>query len=87
MIGIRAIEEVVQSLSAQPRPTLDASEADPVCHLLSDEQLQELWLRNGAEMMFDEVLGDALTPLDLQELKRVMFQKMFLLTFGIRARA
>ena len=86
MIGIRAIEEAVQSLSAHPRPTLDASEAGPVCHLLSDEQLQELWLRNGAEMMFEDVLGDLLAPSDLQELKRVMFQKFYLLTFGIRAR-
>lgn len=60
---------------------------DPVCHLLSDEQLQELWLRNGAEMMFEEVLGDSLAPSDLQELKRAMFQRMYLLTFGIRERA
>lgn len=87
MIGIRAIEEVVQSLSAQPRPTVDLSEADPVCHLLSDEQLQELWLRNGAEMVFEEVLEASLAPSDLQELKRVMFQKLYRLTFGIRARA
>ena len=58
-----------------------------MCHLLSDEQLEELWLRNGAEMMFEEVLGDSLAPADLQELKRAMFQKMYLLTFGIRERA
>lgn len=58
-----------------------------MCHLLSDEQLQELWLRNGAEMMFEEVLGDSLAPSDLQELKRAMFQRMYLLTFGIRERA
>ena len=87
MIGIRAIEEVVQSLSARPRPAVDLSEADPVCHLLSDEQLQELWLRNGAEMVFEEVLEASLAPSDLQELKRVMFQKLYRLTFGIRARA
>lgn len=87
MIGIRAIEEAVQSLSAQPRPTVDISEADPVCRFLSEEQLQELWLRNGAEMMFEEVLGGSLAPADLQELKRAMFQKMYLLTFGIRKRA
>lgn len=87
MIGIRAIEEVVQSLSTQSRPTVDLSAADPVCHLLSDEQLQELWLRNGAEMMFEEVLGDSLAPSDLEELKRAMFHKMYLLTFGIRERA
>lgn len=84
MIGIRALEEVVQSLSTQPRPTVDLSEADPVCYLLSDEQLQELWLRNSAEMMFEEVLGGSLAPTDLQELKRAMFQKLYLLTFGIR---
>ena len=87
MIGIRAIEEVLQSLSAQSRPTVDLSEADPVCHLLSDEQLQELWLRNGAEMVFEEVLKASLAPSDLQELKRVMFQKLYRLTFGVRGRA
>ena len=87
MIGIRAVKGVVQSLSTQRRPTLDASEADPVCGLLSDEQLQELWLRNEAEMVFEEVLGDSLASADLQELKRAMFQKMYLLTFGIRERA
>ena len=58
-----------------------------MCRLLSDEQLQELWLRNEAEMVFDEVLGDSLAPADLQELKRAMFQNMYLLTFGIRERA
>ena len=87
MIGIRAIEEAVQSLSTQPRPTVDISEADPVCRLLSEEQLQELWLRNGAEMMFEEVLGGSLAPSDLQGLKRAMFQEFYLLTFGIRKRA
>ena len=58
-----------------------------MCRLLSDEQLQELWLRNEAEMVFEEVLRDSLTPADLQELKRAMFQNMYLLTFGIRERA
>ena len=87
MIGIEAIEEVVQSLSTQPRPTVDLSEADPVCRLLSDEQLQELWLRNEAEIVFEEVLGDLLAPADLQELKRAMFERMYLRTFGIRERA
>ena len=58
-----------------------------MCHLLSDEQLQELWLRNGAETVFEEVLGGSLAPSDLQELKRVMFHEMYRLTFGVRARA
>ena len=74
-------------MSTQPRPAVDVSEADPACCLLSDEQLQELWLRNGAEMVFEEVLGDSLAPADLQELKRAMFERMYLRTFGIRERA
>ena len=87
MIGVRAIEEVVQLLSTQPRPIVDLSEADPVCRLLLDEQLQELWLRNEAKMVFEKVLKDSLAPADLQELKRAMFEMIYLPTFGIRERA
>ena len=75
MIGIRAIEEVVQTLSAQPRPTVDASDAEFLRQFLSEEQLLELWLRNCAAMVFEEVLGGSLAPSDLQELKRSCFKK------------
>ena len=87
MIGIRAIEEVVQTLSAQPRPTVDASDAEFLRQFLSEEELLELWLRNYAAMVFEEVLGGSLAPSDLQELKRVMFQEMYRLSLGVRARA
>ena len=87
MLGIIAIEEFVQSLSAQSRPNVDASDAVLLSQFLSDEQLLELWLRNCAAMVFEEVLGDSLAPSDLQELKRVMFQEFYRLELGGRARA
>ena len=87
MTGIRAIEQVVQSLSAQPRPTPDASDAEFLSKFLSEEQLLELLLRNYAAMVFEEVLAGSLAPSDLQELKRVMFQEFYRLSLGARARA
>ena len=87
MIGIRAIEEVLQTLSTQPCPALEAFETHPVCNLLSDEQLRELWLRNCAETVFEEVLKGSLAPSDLRELKRVMFQSLYRPKFGARVRA
>ncbi len=87
MIGIKVIEEEVQFLSSNVRPNLETFNADPVYHLLPDEQLQELWLRNGIEIVFEEVLRDFLAPSDLQELKRAMFQSLYRPNFGGRVRA
>ena len=84
--GIKAIEGDVRILATQPSPGRHAIDTNTVYRFLSDEQLQELWLRNGVEMTFDNVMKDMLGGSELQELKRVMFRHLYRVSFGGRVR-
>lgn len=40
---------------------------------LSSEQLLELWVRNGVEVTFEQLLGNRLSLFAILELKQAMF--------------
>lgn len=54
--------------------------------VLSDEQLLELWMRQGVEKRFDALLNDKLGREEMQALKDVFFQHLYPSEFGGRMR-
>ncbi|KAL8789536.1 MAG: hypothetical protein Q9195_006763 [Heterodermia aff. obscurata] len=54
--------------------------------VLSQEQLREIWIRNGTELLFEDTLKSLLPVPTIKALKHVMFEKLYRLEFGGRLR-
>lgn len=80
--GAAAIEDAANFVATQYVPG-----ADPILmRLLSADNLKELWLRNAVEGMFEDLLKDTTTPLELHGLKRALFQQNYRFNFAGRIR-
>ena len=53
---------------------------------LSEEQMLEIWMRQGVEIGFDALLGEELGGDELQALRDVFFQLLYRPEFGDRMR-
>ena len=54
--------------------------------VLSEEQMLEIWMRQGVELGFDALLGEELGRDELRALKDVIFQLLYRPEFGDRIR-
>lgn len=53
---------------------------------LSEEQMLEIWMRQGVEIGFDALLGEELGREELRALRDVFFQLLYRAEFGGRIR-
>lgn len=84
--GISAVEDSAKWLATQPRPRQEAMGPVSLYRILSEEQVLEIWMRNGVEIGFDALLGEKLDSEVLRALREVFFQLLYRLKFGDRIR-
>ena len=88
--GIPALREtitfVLEQYESGKEHNLQALGREPLYRVLSQEQLKEIWIRNGVEILFEKALEGLLPLPKIKALKRVMFEKLYRLEFGGRLR-
>ena len=88
--GIPALRETIAFVLEQYESCIEenlrALRREILYRVLSQDQLREIWIRNGIESLFEEALEDLLPPPQIKNLKHVMFEKLYRLEFGGRLR-
>lgn len=74
----------MRCLATQPLPGREAIGRTSLYRVLSDEQLSEIQMRQGAEVGFDGLLEDMLGGEELLKLKDGFFQHLYRSEFGGR---
>lgn len=75
---------VLEQYESCKEQNLQALRREPLYRVLSQEQLREIWIRNGIEILFEKALEDLLPLPKIKALKHVMFEKLYRLEFGGR---
>ena len=86
--GIPALRETITLLLEQyefrKEENLRALSGGSLYRVLSPEQLKEIYIRHGIELLFERTLESLLPLPKIQALKHVMFEKLYRLEFGGR---
>ena len=76
------MEEAIQIFSQEYKNYHQAPDEGSFYKFLTHEQMLELWVRHGVEILFEKMLRGRLTIIQIKALKQVMFRNLFKLEFG-----